>query len=318
MVGLPLRRLFDQTGDMRVYFSWKISVTCAVLALLMARASLWQFGRYHEKQDYIREIEERLIQPPTPLTDLLPPIAPSSEDATWDSLSYRQVTVTGTFDFEHEVVLRNRRLEEQSGVFVLTPLKLANTEPPTYLLVSRGFIPLAKAERSLRSEFYGEPERSFSALVKTSVQPKFLAPQDSSSGPGLPWVDQWLRVDIPAIAAQLPYPLLPIYLELMDAPLTADSETSLETLVKDNILESKAGREEMFFLGAAKPLSGVSDIPSLAYPVPVYDTVIPPGRHFGYIFEWLFLSLLTLGIGLILQLRPPRRSNTGVPQTPRL
>jgi hypothetical protein len=74
----------------------------------------------------------------------------------------------------------------------------------------------------------------------------------------------------------------------------------------EKILSSKAGREEMFFLGDTKALPGIGEIPDLEYPVPIYDTVIPAGRHFGYIFEWLMIALLTALAGIILQLRPPR------------
>lgn len=294
----------------------------------MVRASAWQYDRYTDKQAYIARMEERLAVPPTPLEALLTmsPIDP-------EALAYRRVLVEGEFDFEHEVVLRNRRYGDHSGVFVLTPLKLtfANSsevpssspgepEPdsnhPRHVLISRGFIPLIHAEQKLRTQYRGAPRRAFVGLVKTPMERKIFAPRDPPTGPDLPWVDQWLRVDVESIARQMPYPLLPIYIELMEevvpSLLTGAQEDATDQVAetKDRILSSKAGREELFFLGESTPLSGVSEIPEGIFPVPIYDTVIPPGRHFGYIFEWLFIALLTLLTGTLLQLRPPRNRST--------
>lgn len=307
---------------MKIYFSWKITIVSGILALLMVRASVWQYERYIAKQDYIARMEERLAVPPVPLDDLLAegPIDP-------EALAYRRVLVEGEFDFEHEVVLRNRRFGEHSGVFVLTPLKLRDSHkvltqgygaselippPPPHVLVSRGFIPLIHAEQKLRSQYRGEPKRTFLGLVKLSMERRMFAPRDPPSGADRPWVDKWLRVDVEGIGRQMPYPLLPIYLELMSEIESSDLENPQQDtdnearVTKERILSSKAGREELFFLGESTPLSGVSEIPEGRFPVPIYDTVIPPGRHFGYIFEWLFIAFLTVLTGALLQLRPPR------------
>ena len=80
------------------------------------------------------------------------------------------------------------------------------------------------------------------------------------------------------------------------------------TEVKNTMLETRAGREELFFLpGKDQFQEKIYNQDEL--PIPVFDTVIPAGRHFGYIFEWGIMAAATIFICLLLQLRKPRREN---------
>ena len=83
------------------------------------------------------------------------------------------------------------------------------------------------------------------------------------------------------------------------------TDTNSENLSAE-IVQSKSGKSELLSL----PLRGIASASknSLpkdlnAYPIAVLNTVIPPGRHFGYIFEWLFIALLTFFICVVLQIR---------------
>jgi hypothetical protein len=82
--------------------------------------------------------------------------------------------------------------------------------------------------------------------------------------------------------------------------------------VEEQIVSTASGRDELFFLGGSDTqLSGVQNIPELNYPVPIFDTVIPAGRHFGYIFEWALMALVTALAGVVLQLKPRKVSANG-------
>ena len=73
----------------------------------------------------------------------------------------------------------------------------------------------------------------------------------------------------------------------------------------------KKGKDELFFLPAKENvIRAPSEIPNYDWPVPVFNTVIPPGRHFGYVFEWAIMALMTALICLVLQLRPPKPKAT--------
>ncbi|NDC37886.1 MAG: SURF1 family protein [Proteobacteria bacterium] len=235
----------------------------------------------------------RLAVEPAPVTELLPQIATQSS-----STIFRRVLVRGSFNFEHEMVLRNRRHDGAAGVHLLTPLKLENSEQ--HILVNRGFLPLSRSERKTREAFRGAAEAHFVGLIKESSRPAWLAPQDPPTGGGAPWVDAWLRVDLEKMSAQLPYPLAPAYVEIMS---TVDPQNAQSQIVK-----SSAGKEELLIMGLHEASGGHKPDfdPSLSYPIPVFDTVLPAGRHLGYVYEWATMAVATLLIGLVLQLRPPR------------
>lgn len=279
---------------MRLYFSWRISLVCGLLALLMLRASYWQWQRYLEKTAYIETLRQRLELPQSDLTALA-----SSPDVNWELLIHRKVLVNGRFDFQHEMALRNRRYGETAGVHLITPLEIdaaGDGSVKKYVLVNRGFVPLSKADRDVRKQYHVNAQVSFTGLVKQSMHRILFAPSDPPSGADHPWVDQWLRVDIAAMQKQLPYQVLPVYLEIMQIQ---DREA-----VEEKMLASKSGKDELLFLGAkGMEVSTVGKEPDLPYPMPVFDTVIPPGRHFGYIFEWAAMALMTIVIGLVLQLK---------------
>jgi len=280
---------------MKFYYRHSVSISCLVLALLMARASIWQAERHTAKQAYIKALEERLAQPPVPMAQILREAAAAGVDR----VIHRRVLVSGTYDFSNEMVLRNRRYHDDPGVYALTPLALDDSV--AHVIVTRGFIPLGLSSPQQRTQFQKLGKVSFTALIKESSFQKFLAPSDPPSGPTFPWVDGWLRVDIARMQAQIPYTLLPFFLEIMTSDdLSAEQERMIQT---------KSGKEEMLMLSPREHQVSIPiTVADREYPIPVFDTVIPPGRHFGYIFEWGFMSLITILIGIILQLRPPRNA----------
>lgn len=282
---------------MKLYFSKTVTGIGLVLIALMLRASYWQWERHLEKQAYIQELDRRLAMPIVLLGELL-----SRKDTDWDILLHRRVLVQGQYDFQHEMVLRNRRHDDKPGVFVLTPMKLSGDS--NAIIVSRGFLPLDRSSPEARKEFQHGPEAQFVGLIKAPVQPRFfLAPQDPDPAGG--WVDAWLRVDVERMQQQLPYPVLPFFVEVMS--------TVEHDQVKELMIQSKSGRDELLLLplradalNANSPSDAATSHDLEHFPVPVFDTVIPPGRHFGYVFEWALMALVTLLICIILQLRPRR------------
>lgn len=280
---------------MRIYWRPKPTIICLLLAAGMLRLGWWQWNRHLEKQELIRTMGQRLDLTPVPLEDLIE--SNTNAGSKWDELNYRRAIVKGTYDFEHEVVLRNRRLDGAPGVYVLTPLRIQGH--PEALLVTRGFVPLSVSSPEKRKEFQRPKETEFVALLKLPIPRKMFSPQDPPTGPGLAKVDQWLRVDLNALQKQLPYPLLPVFAEIMSLGDTKATEKK--------IVRTENGREELLFMGFKEQNVGLPDVrPGLEYPVPVYDAVIPPGRHLGYVYEWSFMALSTILIGLVIQLRPPR------------
>jgi cytochrome oxidase assembly protein ShyY1 len=114
----------------------------------------------------------------------------------------------------------------------------------------------------------------------------------------VPWQREFLRIDIEHLAEQFPYPLAPFYLELME-PATNDE-------IQKAFVKSSSDKEEMLLLPLrALKKEGASEM-IRDFPVPFYTTVIPPGRHLGYVFEWAAMAGMTLLICVVLQLRRPK------------
>ena len=128
-----------------------------------------------------------------------------------------------------------------------------------------------------------------------------MAPADPPTGDGKPWVDQWLRVDIPAMQKQLPYHVLPVYVEVMDDP-------NDPLLASKIVREGAGGRNDVLMYTGQTVKSFGMDSPDTTYPIPTYDITPPPDIHLGYVYEWAFMALLTVGIGIVMQLKRPRRS----------
>lgn len=275
---------------MQINFSWKTTLVCFGLALGMVRASIWQWDRHLEKQQLITTLRSTLKQEVADLAAL------GTSNPNWDEQIWRRVKLSGTFDFDREVIVRrNRGEKEHAGFHVITPLKLDQSD--RYVLVDRGFIPLGRHQREYRKRYQTKQHVDIYGLVKAPSEPKMFAPNDPESGIDKPWVDLWIRVNIEAMSKQLPYAVLPIYLEVMKDPE--------DPLLADRIVkEGSAGRNDVLALTGQKSANNLGlDSPDLEYPLPHFDTTPPPDIHLGYVYEWGFMALLTLGIGFIAQLK---------------
>lgn len=276
---------------MRVYFKPKVTVVCLLLVALFCRLSYWQWTRHLEKKAFLVQLDKRLREDPTPLRDLA-----KRDDVDWGDLINRRVLVEGDYDYSHELVLRNRQNNGEPGVHVITPLKISGTD--IGVLINRGFVPLSYSMPEARGKLKRDPHESFTGLIKETSRRKFLAPSDPEPNMGSKWVDAWLRVDVENIQKQIPYMILPIYLEKIPGDLKELEEASL--------IQTKSDRDEMFMPGERmfNMVHTRTSRPPTDYPTPAFDLVLPPGRHLGYVFEWALMGLFTALIGLVIQLRP--------------
>jgi surfeit locus 1 family protein len=289
---------------MKFNWSWRVNIIGLILIGVFLRLSYWQYERHEWKLAYIEQMRERLKLPPEDIVSLLNP----AQSATPEELTYRRVKVSGTYDFSQEVVLRNRKYKHAMGVHALTPLKIANTDQ--HVLVNRGFIPLSKATLEQRRAYHKPLTVQFTGLIKENSKKNWMGPADPDVSAKLPRVDAWLRVDLEGLQKQLPYPLLPFYLEIMEI----DDIKVIEQTIVDS---SQSGRDEIMMMTPREGMMQLDadDVGKGNYPVPVFDTVIPAGRHFGYIFEWAFLALLTAAICLVVQLNKGTLKRSNIPLT---
>ena len=272
---------------MKFYPKKKVILVSLVLMAIFLRLSYWQWTRHQEKLGIIASLEQRLRSGVIPFSQIS-----SSELPNYN---FKRVLISGTYDFDHEVVLRNRRYQGDPGTFVLTPL---HTSEGQTILVNRGFVPLSLSNRESRKTISRPQSFSFVGLIKESQPKKFLAPSDPPAGKDLPWVDEWLRPDIESIQKQLPYAIAPVFLEIVGTDASED--------IEKKIIQQHSDKADLF-MPSEHMYSMVGEDKtkdSTIYPIPVFDVVIPPARHLGYVFEWAAMALITLLICILLQLRP--------------
>jgi len=107
-----------------------LAVAVSVACVFLGR---WQWHRHVARDAAIRLVEQNYSADPVPLDALLPePGATLDPGDVW-----RQATVTGTYDADATVLLRNRPVNSQPGFHVVTPLVL---EDGSALVVDRGWV----------------------------------------------------------------------------------------------------------------------------------------------------------------------------------
>jgi surfeit locus 1 family protein len=170
---------------------------------VMTGLGVWQLQRLSQRRAENAVLAARLAQPPL---DLNAVAAPRPEE-------YQPVRVTGSYDFAQEIVLRNRAYSESPGVHVLTPLRLTGSEQ--VVLVDRGWLPYTEAEPAARAAYQTPSgEVTVTGLVRLSqARTAAFLPADPTPSPDHPRLDAWFWPNLTEIGAQLPYPLLPFYVE---------------------------------------------------------------------------------------------------------
>jgi surfeit locus 1 family protein len=172
-----------------------ITIVVLLAAGVMVRLGIWQMSRLQGRRAANVAITRQINAPPL-LLDVR--TATTIDPAT---LIFRRVTVRGTWDYAHEVELRYRSFDGQAGIHVLTPLRIAGGD--TVVLVDRGWIPYQDTGPEGRRAYQQGESASIEGLVYESH-----AQSSASSEPGV-----FSQIDVPAIGAQLPYPLVSYWVQ---------------------------------------------------------------------------------------------------------
>ena len=176
----------------------KVLLGIALLfAALFVRLGFWQLQRLEERQAYNAPIEARTALAPVPLRDL--PRDPA------DAL-HRSVRVSGTYDYDREIVLTLRSRQGSPGVNLLTPLRIPGSD--TAILVNRGWI-YAPEGVSADTRPWREPDP-----VDAVGYVRLLATGDTTGARSTGRPDGIRRPNLATVAAMLPYPVAPFYVVL--------------------------------------------------------------------------------------------------------
>ncbi len=175
-----------------------IFVIALAAAALFVRLGVWQLQRLGERRALNAEISARLAAPPIDLSALR-----GAADLP-DSFRFRAAVARGTFDFTREIVLTGRGYRGTPGVYLVTPLRLADDEA---VLVERGWVFSPDGRTVEDPGALREPDT-------TEVRGVLLAPGTvRGTQPSDTTWPRYLRViELQRLAPHYPYRLLPLVL----------------------------------------------------------------------------------------------------------
>jgi cytochrome oxidase assembly protein ShyY1 len=107
----------------------------ALAGVVMVNLGFWQLRRLDERRAANALVAAR---------ERMAPVAFGDSDPVTGDAEFRRATATGTFDAAREVLVGYRSRKGLPGFHVITPLVLTDGK---VLLVNRGFVPLALADR---------------------------------------------------------------------------------------------------------------------------------------------------------------------------
>jgi cytochrome oxidase assembly protein ShyY1 len=211
------------------------------LVVLMTNLSFWQLHRLDAKKLFNKAVTSHVAEPVREISAVLTNTT-SVKDVEW-----RRVAVKGVFNANDAVTVINRSQDGSAGYNSVVPLMLPDG---TALLVNRGFVPLAMTTPDISKN-----EVTVIGYLRVSQERTGLGLKDSDSKD----TTEFQRFDVPRIASQVDYTVMPMFLQL--------------------IQQDPAGTSQ--------------------WPAPVALPPLDEGSHLSYAVQWLFFSLVALTAWII-------------------
>jgi cytochrome oxidase assembly protein ShyY1 len=179
-----------------------------LLVVLMVNLGLWQLRRLDQRKDFNAEVRSHETAPERPVGEVLP--VGTTPDAK--SLQWYQVTATGTYLTDRQVLVVNVSQDGAPGVDPVVPLQL---DDGRLLLVNRGFVV---------NGMDVPPPPSGEVTIVGRLRPSQKRATGALSDPADGVLTEVHRVDINRLQMQLDAPVLPMYVDLLrsDPPEPSD------------------------------------------------------------------------------------------------
>jgi surfeit locus 1 family protein len=237
--------------------AWLITTLLVFLGTAFCiRMGIWQLDRLKQRRVFNAQVISMRAAESLDLNQNLP--------ADITAMEWRAVTVTGEYDFENQVALRNQYNGDQYGYHLITPLLFDDPSTgfasgPAAVLVDRGWIPADGNSAPADWRKYDETGQvTVTGQIRLGQQkPAFGGVADAEAG----HLDVWNNLNVVRISEQSPYPILPMY-------------------VQPNEIENDTDP-----------------------PIPFQPEVdLTEGPHFGYALQWFaFATILFLGYPFFLR-----------------
>jgi surfeit locus 1 family protein len=183
---------------------WWTTLLAVIAVGVMIGLGFWQLDRLQQRRAFNARVAAQIQAPPIELTaeslnaDLIHNLT---------TMEYRAVSVTGQYDHTHEIALRNQAFQDQLGVNLLTPLIISGTHQA--VLINRGWIPFQDAAPDKWNKFAAPGIVQVRGVIRYSqARADFGGINDP---PGT--LKVWNLINLARIQEQMPYPLLPVYIQ---------------------------------------------------------------------------------------------------------
>jgi cytochrome oxidase assembly protein ShyY1 len=184
---------------------------CIAVAVLFVNLGFWQLDRLdqrHAQNDRVRA--SRHAEPAAPADVLSTDRVPAKRD------QYRRVSAVGRYDPDHEYLVRGRTVNDQAGLYVLTPL---TTSDGTVLPVVRGWVAASSEGAAVAPDFPAAP--SGEVTVVGRVRPPDKGALQETKVGRYPTVK---RINVQRLDGKLGGPTYLGYLELVSQTPAADGK----------------------------------------------------------------------------------------------
>lgn len=180
---------------------WLPTFAVALLLPVFVAAGFWQLNRAQQKRDLQAQFDAR-TQAPAISLDGSPRAA--------EDLRFYRVIAQGVYEPEYEVLIDNRVHEGRAGYYVITPLRLRDSD--MRVLVNRGWVPLGTDRERLppTPAPSGMQEVTGVATLPQAAALTLGTPED----PRGVWPRVWQHLDLERYRARVPFALQPVVILL--------------------------------------------------------------------------------------------------------
>ena len=186
---------------------------------LCIRLGIWQLDRLEQRRAFNAHFESARKQT---ILDLNQEQPSNLADMEW-----RPVKATGEYDFANQVAVRNQYYGNEYGYHLLTPLLFDPSPRPNgqsgqatkAVVVDRGWIP---ADGNSAPADWRKYDETGMVNVTGQIRLGQAKPVIGGVADSLPEnggkLDVWNNADLARIAEQMPYPVLPVYVQPVPEP----------------------------------------------------------------------------------------------------
>jgi surfeit locus 1 family protein len=180
---------------------------------LCIRLGIWQLDRLEQRRAFNAQFLSARAQPVLDLN--------REQPSNLLEMEWRPVKVTGEYDFANQVAIRNQYYGNEYGYHLFTPLRLdpsmgaiEESGQAAAIFVDRGWIP---ADDNSSPQDWRKYDENGMVNVEGQIRLGQAKPSIGGVADPLPEngarLEAWNNADLPRIAAQMSYPVLPVYVQ---------------------------------------------------------------------------------------------------------